>query len=167
MITLTYAQSWLWEPMHVSRFMDEVRRWSQRRGWSPAHVWVLELQRRGAPHYHVIVWMRSDLARSLPYPDKCGWWPWGFTHRVVASRPVGYLMKYATKLESKHQFPHGARIHGRGGLDQAERLTVRWWVMPRYQRDRCRPQDDVVRARGGGWVSRSTGEWWPPWQPVG
>ena len=161
MLTLTYTEAWLWDPLQVSRLIADVREWCRRRGWNPAYVWVMELQQRGAPHYHVIFWMRADL--YLPKPDKRGWWPYGMTHVTRARRPVGYLLKYVSKLQTQFSFPRGARIHGRGGLSQDERMTVRWWVMPRYQRARCHPSDAVVRAPGGGWTSSVTGEWWPPW----
>jgi hypothetical protein len=164
MLTLTYAQGWLWQPNQVSRLIDDVRRYCRRRGHDPAHVWVMELQKRGVPHYHVVVWVRADI--RLPNPAAAGWWPWGFTHVLRATRPVGYLLKYASKLESKRKFPFGARIFGRGGLDQGERRFVAWWVLPRYQRDRCQPEDRSVRRRGGGWVSMSSGEIWPAWEPA-
>lgn len=163
LITLTYRGVSDWCPRDVSRFLDDVRIFCRRRGFNPVHLWVMELQKRGAPHYHVIIWIRSDI--WLPEPDKAGWWPWGTSNIKRAKRPVGYALKYASKFDTKHELPRGARLHGRGGLTAEEKLVVRWWVIPRYQRERCTPQDDVRRARGGGWVSRTTGEWWPPWQP--
>ena len=168
MVTLTYAQAWLWEPRQVSRLVADVRQYCERNhDFKPSHVWVMELQQRGAPHYHVVFWLRADI--TLPKPDKAGWWPWGFTRIEAARKPVGYLLKYVSKLETKdgHGFPPSARIHGRGGLSQGESRLVAWWVLPRYQRVRCTPDDRATRARGGGWVSRESGEWWPPWDGLG
>ena len=71
LVTLTYAEGWLWHPRQVSRFLGDVREHCRRRGFDPAHVWVMELQKRGAPHYHVVLWLRSDI--RLPKPDKAGW----------------------------------------------------------------------------------------------
>lgn len=45
-------------------------------------------------------------------------------------------------------------------LDRERRVYRSWWMLPKYQRERCEPADRVRRARGGGWRSVVTGEWW-------
>jgi hypothetical protein len=40
-------------PRHVSELIKRTRQWLERRGHSLHCVWVAELQKRGALHYHV------------------------------------------------------------------------------------------------------------------
>jgi hypothetical protein len=83
------------------------------------YVWVAELQKRGALHYHVAIWLPKRV--QLPKFDKQGWWPHGSTQRLIAKNAVGYLMKYLSKISPFHKFPKGVRIHGFGGLTQQAR----------------------------------------------
>ena len=59
------------------------------------YVWVLELTKRGRPHYHVLFWLPRGI--SMPKADKQGWWRHGMTNTVPARSPVGYLCKYTSK----------------------------------------------------------------------
>jgi hypothetical protein len=160
MVTLTYRDVSGWSPRHVSEFLQRVRVWLKRRGHTFRYVWVAELQQRGAVHYHVLVWLPRGL--TLPKPDKQGWWTHGSTNICWARKPVGYLCKYASKLESKagEDFPPGARLHGRGGLDELRAVSA-WWSLPGWARELFGVADQVRRAVGGGLVSRRTGAFFP------
>lgn len=159
-ITLTFRDGDDWQPRCVSDFLHCVRQWLKRRGYAQAlkYVHVAELQKRGAIHYHVVLWLPRKL--RLPCPDRCGWWPWGMSQVQTARNPVGYLVKYATKTrpETVGGFPKGARIYGRGGLTPPQRVELRettapWWVQKLYkQRD---------QAPGPCMVSQETGERFP------
>lgn len=153
MVTLTYAPSVEWSAGHLTQFVKCLRGWSARRGFAARYVWVMELTKNGVPHYHCLIWVPRGII--LPKADKRGWWPHGMTRTEVARSAVGYLAKYSSK-GSSGLFPKGARIHGNGGLEDA-RSVHRWWLLPRYVRDRCEPIDDVRRVCGG-FVSRVTGE---------
>ena len=59
------------------------------------YVWVLELTKRGRPHYHVLFWLPKGV--SMPKADKQGWWKHGMT-RSGGHSPVGYLCKYTSKV---------------------------------------------------------------------
>ncbi|MQM38304.1 hypothetical protein KBTX_02314 [wastewater metagenome] len=158
MVTLTYPPSQPWSRRHISEFLRRARAYMQRRRHRLRYTWVLELTRAGVPHYHVVLWLPRRL--RLPKPDKAGWWPWGHSRIEWARRAVGYLAKYATK-GVRGVVPKGARIHGTGGLTPAARHERAWWLSPAYVRERCTPEDRPVRAPGGGWTLRSTGEWFP------
>lgn len=164
MLTLTYAQDESWRPRHLSELTDHVAKWLERHGHKLRCVWVLELTARGRPHYHLCIWLPQGL--TLPKPDKQGWWRHGSTRIEWARRAVGYLAKYASKGTSGDKFPKGARIHGRCGLDAQSRRVVAWRVLPRYVRE-VFPEVGawVVRAYGGGWVDRGSGEWLEAWHP--
>lgn len=164
MLTLTYRDVDGWRSRHVADCVRHVRSWCARKGFRLGYLWVAELQKRGAVHYHVVLWLPKGL--TLPKPDKQGWWPHGMTNIAWARKPVGYLAKYASKGEDVQKFPKGLRLHGRGGLDLEQRRYVSWWLLPRYVREVVKEVGEVVRrCTGGGWTVLSTGEWIPPWQP--
>jgi hypothetical protein len=161
LLTLTYRDVGGWSGRHVSDLLWHCRKWAHRRRIKLGYVWTAELQKRGAVHYHVVLWLPRGL--TLPKPDKQGWWRHGSTRIEWARKPVGYLCKYASKGDESQTLPRGLRLHGRGGLDPAQRLTVSWWLLPRYVREAFGIDDRATRAPGGGWVSRLTGEWLEGW----
>ena len=131
-ITLTYRPGETWEPRHVSRFVRLMRQWFKRREYPCRFAWVGELQKRGALHYHVLVWVPRRL--RLPRPDACGWWPHGMSNIETARNPVGYMVKYATKTrpEDIRRLPKGVRLHGNGGHDPATRVHLRERLWPQW-----------------------------------
>jgi len=152
MLTLTYRPGVEWEPRHVTELQGHVRRWLKYRGLPCRYVWVAELQKRGVVHYHVLVWVPHRC--RLPFPDRAGWWPYGDTNVVRATSATGYLSKYVSKGPGAGTFPRGCRMHGAGGLSQAQARVRRWWLLPSYIRDINRPEHDIRRAAGGGFVCR-------------
>lgn len=87
---------------------------------------------------------------TMPKADKRGWWPHGFTNVQWARKGIGYLVKDATKTASAlSPFPKGCRLQGHGGLSSERRLHRAWWMLPKYQRERCESGDRVRRAPGG------------------
>lgn len=159
-LTLTYAQVDRWRPSHVRDFMTRLRNWMGRRGHQMHGEWVAELQKRGAVHYHVLLFLPRGL--TLPKPDKQGWWPHGMTNCKWARNPVGYIAKYASKGQESGAFPKGCRTHAGFGLNQAQRSILSWWLLPRSVRRAGHSGHRWCRAKGGGWLSRLTGEILPP-----
>lgn len=156
MVTLTYAAVDGWEPKHVSEFIRRVRKWALRRGFPLRYVWVAELQQRGAVHYHMIVWLPRGL--TMPKPDKQGWWPHGCTQVKWAERPVGYMVKYASKFDGACVFPAGLRTHGAGGFDAAQRDARHWLGLPGWLRGQVGVGERCPPVVGGGRVHRPSGE---------
>jgi hypothetical protein len=165
-LTLTYRPGVDWAPGQVSTLVRHMRQWCGRRGATLRFVWVAEQHKSGRVHYHAILFLPKSL--TLPKPDKAGWWPHGFTKiERCRKQSVGYLIKYATKGAAvAAPWPKGCRLHGHGGLDAAERRRRSWWVLPRYIREKTDDTLRVRRARGGGWCSPVSGEWWPAWSGV-
>ncbi|GAC1418698.1 MAG: hypothetical protein NVSMB6_20690 [Burkholderiaceae bacterium] len=153
-VTLTYRGVDDWRPGHVSACLKAVRKWCKRRGVPFRYVWVAELQKRGALHYHLAIWLAKRI--QLPKFDKQGWWPHSMTQRVIAKNAVGYLMKYLSKITPFHDFPKGARIHGYGGLTQQARSICSWLNLPSW----CKQRFGVgeLRTVSGRRVVRETGE---------
>lgn len=162
MVTLTYRDDGMWDPKHVSRFVERIQKWATRRGFVLPYVWVAELTQRGRVHYHCIFWVPRRY--SLPKPDKQGWWPHGMTNVKALRSGAAYAAKYATKGDD-NAFPKGLRLHGRGGLDESERMAVRWWCHAKWVREHFPFAADDVRKVVGGYLARATGEFLPsPWR---
>jgi hypothetical protein len=159
-VTLTYRPGVEWSPRHVTGFLKNVRMWGARQGVLVGYVWVAEMQRRGAVHYHAVIWIPARL--QLPKPDRRGWWGHGASNvQAVQRNGVGYLMKYVSKGVGDYpDLPQGARVCGSGGLDAMARDEFHYWRLPRYVRQHVRIGERCRRAEGGGWVSRVTGEVW-------
>jgi len=156
-VTLTYAGIDDWSPKHISQYLTACRNYLRRRGVQFRYVWTCELQKRGAPHYHVIVWL--PYGQKIPKPDASGWWPHGRSNIKKAEKPVGYIAKYASKGGTyEHEMPRGIRIHGTGGLDRRGAAERRWWLFPKWVRKHFPNIEDLGRAVGGGVVNRDTGE---------
>jgi len=149
MMTLTYHDADGWRPDHLTRCLDLIRKHLKSRRVSMRYVWVGELQKRGALHYHVALWLPHGVL--VPKPDAQGWWPHGSSNVVTARNAVPYLMKYLSKSMHTHGFPHGARIHGAGGVEFALRRARRWLGLPGFVRARSDVLDDWRRVSGGGW----------------
>lgn len=166
--TGTYAPGNQWLPQHVTQTMRCYRQQAARDGVEFRYEWVAELQlrrmrRRGESsaecmHYHWLVWVPNGY--TFPLPDNRGWWPHGMTNVESARNPVGYLAKYASKGTEGERLPRGARISGGGGLSVTGRALAAWWLRPRYVREAFPDFLELVRrAKGGGWLNHTTGEW--------
>lgn len=157
MVTLTYAREEDWRPKHISEYLNRAYAWLARRGYRCRNVWVGELQRRGAVHYHIIFWLPHRV--RLPMPDKSGWWCHGSSRIERARNPVNYLSKYASKGDdTTRPFPKGLRMHGCGGLETRDRRIAAWAMLPRMVRNASEPGDVVKRVPGGGFLIERTGE---------
>ncbi len=165
MLTFTYRPDVQWKPDHVKEALRHLRQWCKRaHGWTLRYLWVMELTKRGVPHYHVVVWMPALVVtkRDLML-DSRGWWPHGFTNVVQAVAPVRYVMKYVSKFDSVHSFPKGARCYGVGGLDAAGRSCRRWVNLPRFVQARSSVACKWRRAVGGGWTDPDGVIWASEW----
>lgn len=159
MLTLTYAPDAKHRQKQVAELIQHhIKPWFERRGYRCRYVWVLELTKRGVPHYHLLLWIPRG--ERLPKPDRAGWWPYGMTQIQWARSAVGYLTKYASK-GTDGELPKGARLFGCGGLTLAQRRTKAYRLLPKFVRDAFDIGDGVRREKGGGWVALATGEYLP------
>ncbi len=159
MVTATYRPEVVWAPNHIRRCQQAISEYLRRLGHVLRSVWVMELTRRGVPHYHLLIWLPRGL--SLPMPDKRGWWPHGSTRIEWARNAVGYLVKYASKIKAARadgcRFPPASRLFGCRGLESA-RSEYRHAMRPYWLRRLCDVNDRLVRPVGGGWLNLNTGE---------
>lgn len=160
MVTLTYRGVDDWRRNHIATYLNVVRSWYARLrpGFPLLYVWVAELQKRGAVHYHCVFWL--DKGVTMPKADKRGWWPHGMTNSLRATKPVGYLMKYVSKTQPDgvQGFPKGCRLYGMGGLGETGRRIKRWNFWPGYMKNNCSINDRFKRRVGGGFINKETGQ---------
>ena len=141
----------------MSNYLKCVREWARRKGIFIHYVWVLELTKRGRPHYHVLFWLPKGV--SMPKADKQGWWKHGMTRSEWAYSPVGYLCKYTSKgidFDSWGKLPRGGRLYGHGGYTPKMRITRAWRVAPAWVRELI-DEIDGVKKVGAYWVNRVSG----------
>lgn len=155
LVTLTYRPGCPWQQGDIAAYCKRARDWLRRRGIAARYEWVIELQQRGAPHYHVMFWLPHGV--KLPKPDVAGWWTQGMSNIKAATRPVGYLVKYATKGESG-ELPKGARLFGVGSPDGDHKLLAHRKGLPSWLDAVASPGTRCVRVTRVGWVERDTGE---------
>lgn len=163
MVTLTYARDDEWQAKHIASYLTNVRNWLTRRTaglHNLRYVWVAELTKKGRVHYHVLMWLPRGY--TMPKADKQGWWKHGSTKTEQAVAPVKYILKYASKLDSKEGgFPAHCRMFGVGGLDQPGRWSRKWLNYPAFIKGRASINECWERAEGGGWLEHATGIIWP------
>lgn len=140
-VTLTYRPGVEWQANHLKDSLGLLRVWLRRRGHALRYVAVAELQKRGAVHYHLVIWWPARL--RMPAPDRSGIWPHGLSNVQRARHPVAYLAKYASKGTQGGTFPRGLRLHSCGGLPEAQRVKRSFLLLPGW-----------VREAAGGVVQR-------------
>jgi len=94
---------------YFTRFIQRLR---EKTGWDVAYIGVPEFQKRGAIHFHVIVWgiSRYDVNRERRTRNIQRTWGHGYVDCVSANRSIklaGYLSKYMSKAM------HDERLRGR------------------------------------------------------
>lgn len=164
MLTLTYKDADGWLPNQIREFMLGLRK--ALGGALYGYAWVLEMQQRGAPHYHVLLYVRNKT--DVPQPDSSGLWSHGLTRRETARSPF-YICKYAGKEYQKEGLPHGARMFAvqifKYSLSSDDMLPFRKSAAPAWLAEFIDEAAILVgsalkwsRSPGGGWVIRETGE---------
>lgn len=172
MLTLTYQEADAWEPNHIRNFMLSLRQELKKNLW--AYTWVLEMQERGAPHYHVLLYVAPNT--NVPAPDEAGLWTHGATRRETAKRGPKYILTYVGKEYQKEGLPHGARmfaVHiGKKTATEDELFGFRLSAAPPWLQKFIEEARALVgpgvrwkRQPGGGWLITDTGEvlqsaWW-------
>lgn len=157
MATLTYAPEVTWCKEHVSDYLRHTKQWAARRGFELRYQWVLELTKNGVPHYHVLFWL--PFGEQLPKPDKSGHWPHGLSRIETARRPVGYLVKYASKANfTIYSLPKHARLFGVGGSSAEGKIVTHRAGLPMWLTEHMQAGTRAVRVPRCGWVERETGQ---------
>lgn len=176
MVTLTYRDIAGWAANDIREYMQSVRRVLGKR--LLAYSWVMEVQSRGAPHYHVMLYVRRGT--HIPSPDSSGMWGHG-SSRIETARTPYYIVKYVGKEYQKELLPKGARMFAvwidKKLLSEDAKLNFALSAVPSWLREvivSCVQAGADIRpggwsrAPGGGWLIRATGEIVAsPWLLVG
>lgn len=144
-VTLTYKAAegeGAWSTRDITEYVKRVRAWLDYRGLDLRYQWCIELQQSGRPHYHVIFWLPRGV--KLPRPDTSGQWEKGSSNIKLATRPVGYLVKYVSKGSAESEFPKGARLFGTGSPDADVKLAAHRAGLPMWLLQKIGPES---RAR--------------------
>ena len=131
-----------------------------------AYAWVAELQKRGAVHYHLIVYTKKGA--SIPFPDRA-WgrknyiaWKWGYT-KVEKARLPQYLASYVSKEYQKdyYRFPKNARGFGIwvNSLLELKRLFSAYmsdkqkplWILQDFPNLDFLKEENQLKRIGGKW----------------
>lgn len=164
MVTLTYVGVDDWRADHISKASEQYRRHCARHRVPCRYLWVAELQKRGAVHYHLIAWLPKGV--GMPHWDRDtttaggrhvqAFWGHGMTNVEKARTGVGYLMKYLSKLDDGAAFPPHLRLYGVGGLTQQARTVRGWYNLPEWAKREHGVGD--LRRMGSRLVVAETGE---------
>ena len=168
MVTLTYVGVDDWRADHISAASEQYRRHCARKRVPCRYLWVAELQKRGAVHYHLIAWLPKGV--PMPHWDRAtttpagrevrAFWPHGMTNVEQARTGVGYLMKYLSKLDDVTAFPPHLRLYGVGGLSPQARSVRGWYNLPEWAKREHGVGD--LRRMGSRLIVVETGEIVPP-----
>lgn len=167
MLTLTYAQEDGWEANQIRDFLVNLRQLLNDNLYG--YAWVMEMQKRGAPHYHVILYVKRGT--RIPKPDE-KLWSHGMS-RIETVRSPFYICKYTSKAHQKayqkEGLPPGARMFAvkiyNSDIPADELFTFRIsaapaWLRPHLieAREQTGTEIRYARVKGGGWVIKETGE---------
>ena len=176
MLTLTYRNAGDWRPNQIRDYLIALREVLGDKLY--AYAWVLEMQQRGAPHYHILVYVARGT--DVPKPD-AGLWSYGSSKRETA-RTIYYICKYTSNVKQKeyqkHGFPPGARMFAvkiyitdltDDALFDFRASSAPKWLYPHLREAYSHVGIELrwIRQKGGGWTIVQTGETLiSPWHVV-
>jgi len=165
---LTYRDGEGPKPGDVSAFVAKISERGRRRGTKIPLVWKQERGQNSTKrqHYHAIILLPPGVAIK---PETLqGWWPHGAIDIGVDKTEkecVKSIANYVTKAdESISDLSRGLKLLGLSGFEASEREDVRWATLPYWVQLWFDRKDQPVKAKGGGYMSKRTGEVMPsPW----
>jgi hypothetical protein len=90
----------------IRGYLNRLVGWLKRKGVRRYfYAWVMEVQQRGVPHYHILLAYEGGI--RIPFPDRSRWWSYGSSNLQVLGGGrslMRYLAKYFEKeLEKGYQ----------------------------------------------------------------
>jgi hypothetical protein len=153
MVTLTYRKAEDWQPGQIRAYIKKTKERLGKRVIS--YAWVMELQKRGVPHYHVL-WIVRPYTR-IRMPDKNGDWDYGFSNVVTNVKSVYYIISYLKKAnEVTAEYPKGGRIFAVWHCDKVFKESMRRFMFPAWLKEKLvdLPEDSNIQ------VKRKNGKWY-------
>ncbi len=160
LITLTYPDNSVWQPEHITDFINNLRNYASRKwGVTLRYAWVAEATKKGVIHYHIVTW--HPRKHKFPKPDKQGWWKHGGSKIEGVRKGVySYLLKYISKsqdLDLCRYNDKGKKVKVRtfsyGGLSPHDREFLSHQMLPKYIKRIFGPIPFGAKIRRvkGGW----------------
>lgn len=134
-LTLTYPAAWPDDPTRWKRDLDVQLKAIIRKFPDSVIIWKLEPQKRGAPHFHTVIYTESRLARK---------WISASWYRIVGSGDKKHLAA-GTKIERARSRP-GALAYMTKYLGKRHAPVAGWEAVGRYWGVRNRPKG-MVKTR--------------------
>ncbi len=96
-VTLTYRDIESYSSTDIRRYINSLSVYCKRKGIKIyGYAWVLEFQKRGVAHYHIL--LAVNKGAKIPYPDG-SWWSGGLSQvKRLNKITVWYLAKYMSKM---------------------------------------------------------------------
>jgi hypothetical protein len=170
-VTLTYPHEWPEEPELCKRHLKSLRKRLQREYGTFTAFWRMGIQKRGAWHFHLLVFVGSSLGSigelrrfiSSSWYEVTGKVSEGHLHagtRVVAVKrwkeATSYVERYLAKVE---EFPEGLQTRRIWGIWNKELLPIRWETAEVNLRDAFRIRRiyrKLAKRKGSGSLRRMT-----------
>lgn len=151
MVTLTYLHCP--SPEEAKRDLDSFLKALKRKYPKAAGVWKLEPQKRGVPHYHLLVWNASPWMR----------WVAKTWFRIVGSGDPRHLAA-GTRVEKLRSYRGTLAYVGKNYLTKecgdSERYWGRYWGVFNAK---CLPYAEAISERCPGrlgvWIARTVRRW--------
>jgi hypothetical protein len=148
-ITLTYETLEKYDNGQIRSYIKKIK---ERLGSKLlSYAWVCENQKRGVPHYHIILIVRKNT--KVRKPDK-GDWAYGMSNIQRCIKGLFYIISYCKK-EFDSALPKGARcfaIFARGEIKKWVRIDT----LPNWVVNHCIEEfikiDGLIRKISGGWI---------------
>jgi hypothetical protein len=119
-----------------------------------AYAWVLEMQKRGVPHYHIMLIVKKGTRVSKP--DK-GDWSGGHSNIQKAYKGIYYIISYLKKsIDLEIEYPKGYRIFAVYSSQKVVKYFIRrkslpFWLMDLLQ-DLFMTTETAIKKIGNIWV---------------
>jgi hypothetical protein len=170
-VTLTYPHEWPEEPELCKRHLKSLRKRLQREYGTFTAFWRMGIQKRGAWHFHLLLFVGSSLGSiselrrfiSSCWYEVTGKVSEGHLHagtRVVAvkrwKQATSYVERYLAKVE---EFPEGLQTGRIWGIWNEELLPIRWETAEVSRRDAFRIRRiyrKLAKRKGSGSLRRIT-----------
>jgi hypothetical protein len=170
-VTLTYPHEWPEEPELCKRHLKSLRKRLQREYGTFTAFWRMGIQKRGAWHFHLLLFVGSSLGSigelrrfiSSSWYEVTGKVSEGHLHagtRVVAvkkwKQATSYVERYMARPE---EFPEGLETGRIWGVWNEELLPVRWETVQVSLRDAFkirRIYRKLAKRNGSGSLRRIT-----------
>lgn len=143
-ITLTYPREWEADGRAWKRHTDAFRKKFERKWGYYSILWKLEFQKRGAPHFHLLVFMDSE----LPWTRRFMTWLSRAWYTSVGSGDYRNLLA-GTNVREKRGWSRSMRYASKyvGKVVDVEAAVGRWWGVWNWTKTACELHEVTLSYR--------------------